>query len=380
MEVRSIYRIARTTSSLHPLLTRRLLLRSLSTTPSHPAIPVAHPTVPGPPPLPPQPSAADPTDRVARKRALAETLRENQKAKINPSKPSSTLKKRFWSNVSVKPAADGSDELEIHLDTRPVRTASRQILRLPKSKRALAAAMAVEWDQLVSAQQAMKSHYIPLTSLTSRAHDIRAADEQFGVGVDANPVRQNVVGMAMRYLSTDTILCWAPERNIHDPFSYSEPGSGGSGKKSLRQRQREVAEPIIAYLTAHVFPGVEVVPVLGEDSIIPASQPEMTRQVVRGWIAGLPVYELAGLERAVLATKSLLVAARLLVEWSGEFEHLRKQEEGDGEGRFDIEKAAEAASLEVLHQTAQWGEVEDTHDVDKEDVRRQLGSVVLLVG
>jgi ATP synthase F1 complex assembly factor 2 len=27
-----------------------------------------------------------------------------------------------------------------------------------------------------------------------------------------------------------------------------------------------------------------------------------------------------------------------------------------------------------------WGEVEDTHDVEKEDLRRQLGGVVLLVG
>jgi len=26
-----------------------------------------------------------------------------------------------------------------------------------------------------------------------------------------------------------------------------------------------------------------------------------------------------------------------------------------------------------------WGEVEDTHDVEKEDVKRQYGSVVLLV-
>jgi ATP synthase F1 complex assembly factor 2 len=36
--------------------------------------------------------------------------------------------------------------------------------------------------------------------------------------------------------------------------------------------------------------------------------------------------------------------------------------------------------MEVAWQTRQWGEVEDTHDVEKEDMRRQLGSVVLLVG
>lgn len=375
METQTILRAVRTTSSLSvrrqcracrlppaPLISSRHLHSSPSTS----ATPVAHPTVPGPPPQAPQAAPSDPQDRVARKRQQAETLRQNQQAKTNPSKPSSTLRKRFWKDVSVQ-ERDGA--YEVHLDTRPVRSASRQVLRLPKGKKALAAAMAVEWDQLVSAQQAMKSQYIPLTSLTSRAFDIEAADQRFGPSDSA--VRQGIVTMAMRYLGTDTLLCWAPEKNLHDPYERQ------TGGKPLRQRQREVAEPIIAFMTTHIFPGVEIVPILGEDSIIPASQPDMTREVVRGWVAGLPAYELAGLERAVLATKSLLVAARLVVEWSAEFAHLRK--DGIADDRFDIEKAAEAANLEVLHQTEQWGEVEDTHDVDKEDIRRQLGSVVLLV-
>lgn len=361
LSVRSQCRACNPSRSVFPRQTRHL-----HSTPTASATPVAHPTVPGPPPEAPQAAPSDPQDRVARRRQIAETLRENQQAQSYPSKPASTLRKRFWKDVSVQ-ERDGA--YEIHLDTRPVRTATRQTLRLPKQKRALAAAMAVEWDQLVSAQQAMKSHYIPLTSLTSRAFDVEAADQQFGPA--KSPVRNGIVTMTMRYLATDTLLCWAPEKNLHDPYERE------SGKKPLRQRQREVAEPIIAYMTTHIFPGVEIVPILGEDSIIPASQPEMTREVVRGWIAGLPAYELAGLERAVLATKSLLVAARLLVEWSNEFEHLRKDRVLHE--RFDIEKAAEAGNLEVLHQTAQWGEVEDTHDVDKEDVRRQLGSVILLV-
>ncbi|KAK4956952.1 hypothetical protein LTR28_005788 [Elasticomyces elasticus] len=102
----------------------------------------------------------------------------------------------------------------------------------------------------------------------------------------------------------------------------------------------------------------------------------MTREIVRGWVAGLPAFELAALERAVLASKSLLVGIRLLVEWSWEYEHLRKE---DAKERFGIEEAAEACSVEVRYQTSMWGEVEDTHDVEKEDLRRQLGSVILLV-
>ncbi|KAK4939832.1 ATP synthase mitochondrial F1 complex assembly factor 2 [Elasticomyces elasticus] len=180
--------------------------------------------------------------------------------------------------------------------------------------------------------------------------------------------------MLMRYLSTDTLLCWAPEKNRHDPSQDTTREQNSA--KTLREKQIETARPIIAFLTTHVFPGVEVVPILGEESILPTPQPEMTREIVRGWIAGLPAFELAALERAVLASKSLLVGIRLLVEWSREYEHLRKE---DVKERFGIEEAAEACSVEVRYQTSMWGEVEDTHDVEKEDLRRQLGSVILLV-
>jgi len=251
------------------------------------------------------------------------------------------------------------------LDTRPVRTATRQILQLPHSKRALVTSIAIEWDQLVSAQQALKQHYIPMTSLVSRAVDLDTADKS------ADPaIRDSIVKMAMRYLSTDTLLCWAPEKSLHDPEH--------DGRKPLRQRQREIAEPIIAFLKTHIFPGVSIEPILDESSIVPRSQPEMTREVIRGWVSGLSAFELAALERGVLATKSLLVAARLVVEWSQEFEALHRDRPSSS-GRFGIDEAAEAAMLEVLHQIEQWGEVEDTHDVDREDMRRQLGSVVLLV-
>lgn len=62
------------------------------------------------------------------------------------------------------------------LDKRPVRTASKEILTLPPTKHALASGIALEWDLLTSAQQALKHHYIPLTSLSSRAVDIHNAD------------------------------------------------------------------------------------------------------------------------------------------------------------------------------------------------------------
>lgn len=272
------------------------------------------------------------------------------------------MQKRFWKNVSIKETEDGN--LQVLLDGRPVRTATRQVLSLPKTKRALAASIAIEWDQLVSAQQALKQHYIPLTSLTSRAIDIETADQQ------GDPtIRESLVKMAMRYLSTDTLLCWAPEQNRHDPFEQRT-------KKNLRERQKNMAEPIIAFLGRYVFKGVEIVPVLSEDSIMPIPQSDATNEVIQRWVNGLSAWDLAALERGILATKSLLIAARLLVEWSHEWVTAQNVPH---RGKFGIEEAAEAATLEVLHQTEQWGEVEDTHDVEKEDLRRQLGSAILLV-
>jgi ATP synthase F1 complex assembly factor 2 len=176
----------------------------------------------------------------------------------------------------------------------------------------------------------------------------------------------------MRYLDTDSLLCWAPEAKPDPPGYETHVGR----TESLRSIQRRTAQPIIQFLTERVWPGVKIIPVLDSDSIMPKSQPQMTKDVIQGWVSGLPAFELAGLERGVLAGKGLLGAVRLLVEWSTELEHLRDH---NAEAKFGVEEAAKAASVEVDWQTGMWGEVEDTHDVDKEDVRRQLGSVVLLV-
>lgn len=213
---------------------------------------------------------------------------------------------------------------------------------------------------LASAQQALKQHLIPLTSLVSRANDILREDAN---GQDN--IRQEILNKALRYFETDTLLCWVPEKQHLEP----EDGEG------LRNAQMRTAQQIIGYLHQHLWPGIEIRPVLVENSIVPVSQTEATIDIIRHWILGLSAYDLAGLERAIIASKSLLIAARLVVEWSENFPDLPRSESA----RFGVDEAARASSLEVTYQTAEWGEVEDTHDVDKEDLKRQLGSVVLLV-
>ncbi|PGH31211.1 ATP synthase mitochondrial F1 complex assembly factor 2 [[Emmonsia] crescens] len=332
---------------------------------------VAHPiNIRGPPPKPPAPSPEF-LERIERRKKQSELIQQGNVAESRKgSTTSKPLKRRFWKDVHVKELADG---YQIFLDSRPVRTPAKKILTIPPSKPHLAHAIALEWDLLISAQQALKHHLIPLTSLTARALDIAAED-----AASQDTIRDQIVKSTMRYLDTDTLLSWAPEKNIHDPEIHDEEASSqGYAVKgeSLRDLQIRTSRPIINFLTAKVWPGIEIKPALEEHSIMPTPQPPLTKEVIRGWVYGLPAYELAGLERGVLASKSLLVAARFVIEWSEQFRHLQPE----GRREFGIEKAAEASTLEVTWQTDKWGEVEDTHDVNREDVRRQLGSVVLLV-
>jgi ATP synthase mitochondrial F1 complex assembly factor 2 len=231
--------------------------------------------------------------------------------------------------------------------------------------------LAIEWDLLTSAQQATRQHLIPLTSLVCRAIDI-AEDDKLARSAEEASIRKALVTMVLRYLDTDSLLCWAPPAEEHDV--RNDMG------ESLRDVQKRTTEEVLALLEAKVWPGVKIEPVLDGHSIVPRRQGAGVRDILQGWATGLDAWELAGLERAVLAGKSFVAAARFITEWSeGDAGVKREDSSVDGANIFGVEEAARATSLEVDWQTGRWGEVEDTHDVDKEDVRRQLGSVVLLV-
>jgi ATP synthase F1 complex assembly factor 2 len=71
-------------------------------------------------------------------------------------------------------------------------------------------------------------------------------------------------------------------------------------------------------------------------------------------------FDLAGFEKAVISTKSFFISYALYKKW------------------IDIDFAAKAARLEVLHQINKWGEVQDAHDTDREELKRQLGAISLV--
>ncbi|PYH91275.1 ATP12-domain-containing protein [Aspergillus ellipticus CBS 707.79] len=324
---------------------------------------IAHPiTAHGPPPKVPSPTPGKGVRSDQRQEDLK--LYQKDEATLRLGKSSAVLKQRFWKNVDVKKELGG--DYQVLLDTRPIRTPSKDALSIPSTKPYLAHAIALEWDVMTTAQQALKNHLIPLTSLAARAADIAREDAQ-----GETTTRNQIVKTAMRYLDTDTLLCWVPEQNVYSIGEINEDDK----PESLRGAQMRAAKDTIAFLSTRVWPGVDIQPILDTDSILPASQPQVTKDIIEQWISSLQAYDLAGLERGVLAAKSLLIAVRLVAEWSENFRHVQRP----GRERFGIEEAAESASLEVKWQTDMWGEVEDTHDVDKEDLKRQLGSVVVVV-
>ncbi|KAI4138299.1 MAG: hypothetical protein L6R39_006856 [Caloplaca ligustica] len=336
-------------------------------------------TQPGPPPTAPLPAASQYGERVDRRRRQSELIRRGQEIRSKESKPGSALNKRFWKDVHIRNDQDGA--YTIYLDARPVRNPQTKVpLSIPPTKPQLATAIALEWDLLTSAHQALRAHLIPITSIASRANDLILQDAAVpssqpppkpAAPHSSRTIRNDIITTLLPYLDTDTLLCWAPPPpKDADPTLQVVP--------SLRELQVDTAEPIISYLTNNVWPGVRLKPGLDNGSILPAQQTVETRAIIHGWMAGLNAWELVGLERAALAAKSLCIGARLLCEWGQSFADVRKALGQDAK-RFGIEAAAEACSLEVAWQTGRWGEVEDTHDVEKEDLRRQFGSAILVM-
>ncbi|KAI9657283.1 MAG: ATP synthase complex assembly protein atp12 [Trizodia sp. TS-e1964] len=348
------------------------LLQRLHTSPQLPATALP-PTQPGPPPPAPLPTPSPNSERLSRRRRNAALLQRGQEFRLEASSPrpqgtgagtKSTLKTRFWKDVHVVEVEGG---YQVHLDTRPVRTPGKAPLLLPRSKPHLATAIALEWENLTEGLQALQPHLVQLTALTSRALDIAAEDR----APSPSPTRAAIIEACLAYLETDTLLCYEP--------APAEPTAD-----SLRARQLASAAPVIEYVNARLWPGQQVryfepgsALLERANALVPPRQDATTLDAVRAWLAALSAWDLVGVERATLAGKSFLAAARLVAEWSagvGGYGEVSEDAEPWG-----VESAVRAVTEELRWQTRTWGEVEDSHDVHYADLRQQFGSVVVLV-
>ncbi|KAF7304660.1 Nt-Gln-amidase domain-containing protein [Mycena kentingensis (nom. inval.)] len=230
--------------------------------------------------------------------------------------------KRFWKTVSI---GKRDDSYTVLLDNRPLKTPSGNLLLLPPNKALVATLVAAEWDHQ---NTVLKHHALPMTSLVSRAIDSLGDPE----------ISTEVQKSLLRYLDTDTIC-----------FHQDHP-------RPLVELQDKHWIPLLAW--ARSTYGVELTT---SDSVLFNSQPDATKSRLKQVLSTLNQWEIAGMERATYTTKSLLIALALVKK------------------HMSVEQAALAALVEVNSQIAVYGEVEDTHDVDYHDVRRQLGSVACLL-
>ncbi|KAK9361263.1 hypothetical protein V1504DRAFT_406365 [Lipomyces starkeyi] len=242
--------------------------------------------------------------------------------------------KRFWEKANIKTTEDGH---QINLDVRPIRTSSGHPLIVPHNKTILAHLIVQEWATLPSLQ--IKPHSLPLTSLAARAIDITKSE-------DAKVTKESIVKPLLPYLDTDTMLIFAPSAEYNG---------------ALRKAQEEIYRPMIEWAEAQVFKGAKLNFSDGDKGLTGNMQSESIKRTAAAWANSLDVWQLTAFERAVLEGKSFLGGIKLVNR------------------EISTSDLAEAVTLEVLHQMKRWGEVEDSHDVDWADLRRQIASAAVLV-
>ncbi|EKM55928.1 uncharacterized protein PHACADRAFT_209438 [Phanerochaete carnosa HHB-10118-sp] len=249
--------------------------------------------------------------------------------------------KRFWKDVGIEvqpglsaaststtPASDASkNHLTVTLDKRPLKTPSGDQLLLPKHKALAVTLIAAEWD---NQETLLKQHSLPMTSLASRAIDAFRNSKA--------DTRVQVYDQLLKYFETDAIC-----------FHASEPAS-------LVSLQKRHWEPLLTWARESFTVEVNVT-----TGFSVPRQPAETLAAFRKVLEQMDEWEMAAMERATYTTKSFLIALALVKR------------------RVTAEQAAQASHVEVNSQIEKWGEVEDSHDVDYHDVRRQLGSASCLL-
>ncbi|RDX52663.1 ATP12-domain-containing protein [Lentinus brumalis] len=230
--------------------------------------------------------------------------------------------KRFWKTVDIEKQDGG---YVVTLDKRPLKTPSGKRLIVPPEKRLVAALIASEWE---NQKTLLKPHALPMTSLASRALD----------AFEDKATHAEVRAQLIKYFETDTICYHADSPEV------------------LVKLQETHWKPILDWARSTFNVDVAVT-----DSFLVPSQPPQTLKKFEEVLSKFSPWELAAMERATYTSKSFLIALALVMR------HL------------DVDQAAQAAHVEVNSQIERWGEVEDSHDVDYHDIRRQLGSASCLL-
>ncbi|GMM29839.1 ATP synthase complex assembly protein [Martiniozyma asiatica (nom. inval.)] len=259
---------------------------------------------------------------------------------------------RFWEKVNVTNVAG---KYAIELDDKIIKTPLGYDMLLPQERKTLAFLLQNEWKNLPSLQ--IRPYLVPLTSLVSRVIDLDSARNSNDPEIIAKiGDLSQIKSLLLRYLDTDTFLVFAP---------YSDCDG------ELRKQQEEFYLPIKKnmeeFLSKFSDEPVNLTYMDSEDGFLGNKQPENTKAAALKYLNSLDMWQLVSLEKSTLSAKSFLTGVAIL----------RTIDPNDS-FVMSIDELSRLASLETVLQTARWGEVEDTHDVDKVDIRRNLASASLV--
>lgn len=184
--------------------------------------------------------------------------------------------KRFYKQAGIAPAKDGSDRFVVTLDGRTLKTPQRTEVLLPTE--AAAVAIAAEWE---SQDTHIMPHLMPLNRLAMTALDI------------VPKTRESIIDGIMPYLDTDTVWFW------EDPERYTL-------SHQLHALQDETYTPILDWMENRFGSRPETT------TALMVEQPEALISSVKEWVDGLDDWQLAALDQAVRALKSMCLATALL--------------------------------------------------------------------
>ncbi|CEP64422.1 ATP synthase complex assembly protein ATP12 LALA0_S11e03752g [Lachancea lanzarotensis] len=269
---------------------------------------------------------------------------------------SKTMQK-FWNVVSIE---ENGNDVTLKLDNKPVRTPLGNNMTIPRDRRLLGLALQHEWSNLASLS--IKPHSLPVTSLVSRCIDLEYAskpdaDAELVAKIGAD--REEISRTLLRYLDTDTLLCFSPKSEFEG---------------ALRTAQDKLYLPLIkaaeTFLSSVANEPIAI-QILDADmhGLRGNAQSEKTREAALKYLRSLSMWDLAVFEKTVLTAKSFICGLLLL---------RNKAHSPSPELFFTMEELAHCATLETVYQIERWGEVEDTHDVDYRDIRRNINAAALV--
>ncbi|KAJ1916721.1 chaperone [Tieghemiomyces parasiticus] len=210
---------------------------------------------------------------------------------------------RFWKNVTLE---EVNGAYQIQLDKRSIKTPDGRKVAIPLEQRALGLLMVGEWD---SQTQALKPHSLPLTSLVARSID----------GLQDPKMRKDVIAHLTRYLHTDAIC-------LHQDHP-----------QALINLQLKHWRPVTEWIEKEYQVRIHTT-----DQLFNMSQSPETEAKLVAAVTEFSPLKLAAFERAVMHSKSFLLALALVNR------------------QVSVDDAVLAAHVEVLSQIQQWGLVEDS--------------------